>query len=77
MDIKSQVVDILSDQLGIEKEKIIMDSKIADDLGADSLDTVEIVQVLEDKFNTKIPDEDIKNIRTVKDIIGYLESKAK
>ena len=77
MDIKSQVIDILSDQLGIEKEKIKNDSKIADDLGADSLDTVEVTQVLEDKFNIKIPDEDIKNIKTVKDIINYIESKSK
>ena len=77
MDIKLQVIDILSDQLGIEKAKIKDNSKIADDLGADSLDTVEIAQILEDKFSVKIPDDDIKNIKTVKDIVIYLESKSK
>lgn len=77
MDIKSRVIDILSDQLGMEKERINIDSKITDDLGADSLDTVEVVQVLEDKFNIKILDEDMKNIKTVKDIVNYLELKLK
>jgi len=77
MDIKSQVIDILSDQLGVEKDKIKLDSKIADDLGADSLDTVEVSQALEDKFSIKILDEDIKNIKTVNDIVNYLTSKSK
>ena len=77
MDIKSQVIDILSDQLGVEKDKIKLDSKVADDLGADSLDTVEMTQALEDKFNIKISDEDIKNIKTVSDVIACLTSKAK
>jgi len=75
MDIKSQIIDILSDQLGVEKDKIKLDSKIADDLGADSLDTVEMTQALEDKFNVKIHDEAIKNIKTVNDVVVYLTSK--
>ena len=75
MDIKSQVIDILADQLGVEKDKIKLDSKIADDLGADSLDTVEINQVLEEKFNISIPDADILKIKKVSDVIDYLKSK--
>jgi len=77
MDIKSQVINILSDQLGVDKDKIKLDSKIADDLGADSLDTVEVSQALEEKFSIKILDEDIKNIKTVNDIVNYMTSKSK
>ncbi len=75
MDIKSQIIDILSDQLGIEKEKIKPESKIAEDLGADSLDTVEINNVMEEKFNISIPDDDIEKIKTVQNVIDYLHSK--
>jgi len=75
MDIKSNVIDILVDQLGVEKEKIKLDSKIADDLGADSLDTVEMVQVLEEKFDIHIPNEDVTSIKTVQDVINYISSK--
>lgn len=77
MDTKTQVIDILADQLGIDKGKIKLESKIADDLGADSLDTVEMSQALEDKFNVKILDEDIKNIKTVNDIVTCLMAKSK
>ncbi len=77
MDIKSQVIDILADQLGIAKEKIKMNSKIAEDLGADSLDTVEVSQAIEEKLNISIADKDIPKIKTVKDIIDYLESNKK
>lgn len=76
MDIKVQIIDILSDQLGIEKQKIKPESKLTEDLGADSLDTVEINQVIEERFNISIPDEDIKKIKTVQDVIDYLGSKS-
>lgn len=75
MEIKEQVIDILADQLGIEKQKIKADSKIAEDLGADSLDTVEINQVLEERFKLTIPDAELTKIKTVQDVIDYLESK--
>lgn len=75
MDIQSQVIDILADQLGVEKEKVKPESKLVDDLGADSLDTVEINHVLEDKFNISIPDEEVANLKTVQDLIDYLKSK--
>lgn len=75
MDMKEQLIDILADQLGVEKGKITVDSKLVDDLGADSLDTVEINQVIEEKFNVNIPDTDIAKIKTVKDIIDYLGPK--
>jgi len=75
MDIQSQVIDILADLLGVEKEKVKPKSKLVDDLGADSLDTVEINHVLEDKFNINIPDEEVVNIKTVQDLTDYLKSK--
>lgn len=77
MDIKSQVIDILSNELGVEREKIKPESKIADDLGADSLDTVELVQVLEEKFKISIPNDDVAKIRTVDEVINYITSKMK
>lgn len=77
MDIKSQVIDILSNELGVERDKIKLESKIAEDLGADSLDTVELVQVFEEKFKIDIPNEDVAKMRTVDEVIGYINSKIK
>jgi len=76
-NVKDNIVDILADQLGISSEKISNDSKLVEDLGADSLDTVEIVHVLEDKFAIEIPDEDIVSIKSVADIVSYIEANAK
>lgn len=75
MDVRSQVVDIFSAELGVSKDTIKPDSKLAEDLGADSLDTVEITQVLEEKFNVSIPSEDIVKIKTVQDVVDYIGSK--
>jgi acyl carrier protein len=77
MDIKSQVIDILSSELGVEKDKIKPESKIAEDLGADSLDTVELVQVFEEKFKIDIPNEDVPKMRTVDEVISYINSRIK
>lgn len=75
MDIKSQIIEILSTDLGVDKASVKMESKIAEDLGADSLDTVELLQTLEDKLGVSIPDADLVNIKTVQDIVNYIESK--
>ncbi|MBU1128374.1 MAG: acyl carrier protein [Candidatus Omnitrophica bacterium] len=75
--IKDGVIEILADQLGVSSEKINNDSKLADDLGTDSLDTVEIVHVLEDRFAIDIPDKDIVDIKSVADIVGYIEANTK
>jgi acyl carrier protein len=67
---------ILVDQLGIDdEEKITMDASITDDLGADSLDVVDLVMSLEEEFDIEIPDEDVENMKTVGDIVKYVESK--
>lgn len=70
---KNKVVDIIANQLGVEKDIITAEANVVDDLGADSLDVVELVMALEEAFDLEIPDEDAENIRTVKDIYEYLD----
>ncbi len=71
---QKKVVDIIANQLGVEKDIITAEANVVDDLGADSLDVVELVMALEEAFDLEIPDEDAEKIRTVKDIFDYLES---
>lgn len=71
-----KIVDILAEQLDIEnKNTITMDSELVDDLGADSLDSIDIVMSVEDEFGIEVPDEVIEDIKTVSDIVDYIESK--
>lgn len=70
--IESKVADIITNQLGVEKELVTAEAHVIDDLGADSLDVVELVMALEEAFDIEIPDEDAEKIRTVKDIFEYL-----
>tara|TARA_Y100001970_G_C14209125_1_gene845870 strand:- start:1081 stop:1314 length:234 start_codon:yes stop_codon:yes gene_type:complete len=74
-NVEEQVKKIVVDHLGIEESKITPDSKFIDDLGADSLDTVELVMAFEEKFSIEIPDDAAETIQTVKDAIDYIESK--
>ncbi len=74
-EIFSKVVDVLVEQLGVEKEKVKKDSEIMTDLGADSLDVVDVVQVLEEEFNVKVPNTDIEKLKTVEDITNYIADK--
>jgi len=69
---QSKVAEIISNQLGVDKEAVTPEANVVDDLGADSLDVVELVMALEEAFDLEIPDEDAENIRTVKDILEYL-----
>ncbi len=64
---------IVAEQLGVEEAEITEDASFVDDLGADSLDTVELVMALEEEFGIEIPDEDAEKIATVKDAITYIE----
>ena len=68
-----KVRDILVEQLDVEEDKISMEASIIDDLGADSLDVVAQVMSLEDEFGVEIPDEQVENIKTVGDIVKYIE----
>ena len=69
-----KVKKILCDQLDVEEDAVTMDSSIIDDLGADSLDVVDLVMSLEEEFDIEIPDEDVENIKTVGDMVKYIEA---
>ena len=75
MDIFEQVKKIHCDKLDLEEEQVNEDSEVIDDLGADSLDIVDLVMTLEEEFDTEIPDEDIENLKTVGDIVKYIEDR--
>jgi acyl carrier protein len=72
-EMTAKVVDIIANQLGVDKEIITPEAHVIDDLGADSLDIVELVMALEEAFDLEIPDDDAEKIRTVQDIFQYLE----
>ena len=75
MGIEEKVKDIIAEQLGVKKEEIKAESSFIDDLGADSLDTVEVVMALEEEFGIEIPDEDAEKITTVGEAVKYIEDK--
>ncbi|APZ95110.1 acyl carrier protein [Fuerstiella marisgermanici] len=76
MSVEEKVIDIVSDQLDTPREDIAQSSSFVDDLKADSLDIVELVMALEDEFDIKIPDEDYDKIKTVGDVISYIDNKS-
>ncbi len=75
MDIEAKVKEIIVDQLGVDEGQVVPAASFIDDLGADSLDTVELVMAFEDKFDIEIPDEDAEKMGTVGDAVEYLTSK--
>ena len=70
-----KVREILCDQLDVEEEQVTLDASITDDLGADSLDVVDLVMSIEEEFDLEFPDEEVENIKSVGDIVKYIESK--
>ena len=76
MSVEERVKEIIAEQLGVKKEEIKAESSFIDDLGADSLDTVELVMALEEEFGIEIPDEDAEKIATVGDAIKYIDEKS-
>ena len=72
-----KVKQIIIDQLGVEETEVTPTASFVDDLGADSLDTVELVMAFEESFDIEIPDEDAEKIRTVKDAVDYIAKHAK
>jgi acyl carrier protein len=70
--IESEMIDIIVEQLSVEREKVVPDASFVDDLGADSLDLVELIMAMEEGFDIEIPDEDAEGITTVKDAIDYV-----
>ena len=77
MSIEDKVKSIIINQLGVDEAEITPEASFVDDLGADSLDTVELVMAFEDAFKIDIPDEDAEKIVRVKDAIDYLKSRVK
>jgi len=74
-DIQKKVIDIVSEQMGIERSQITAESSFVNDLGADSLDTVELVMEFEDAFNIQVPDEDAEKIQTVGEAVKYIKEQ--
>jgi acyl carrier protein len=74
-NVEDRVLNIVCEQLGTSRDKITMDTSFINDLGADSLDTVELVMEFEDEFEISIPDEDAEKIQTVGDAVNYIKSK--
>ena len=76
MGVQDKVTEIIVEQLGVKPEEVVAEASFVDDLGADSLDTVELVMAFEEEFGTEIPDEDAEKIQTVGDAIKYIEEKS-
>ncbi len=74
-EVFEKVRDIIADKLGLEPSDIKEESAFIDDLGADSLDVVDMVMAFEDEFGIKVEDEDLEKFSTVKDVVNYIESK--
>ncbi len=75
-DLETKIKQIVVEQLGVKEEDVKPESSFIDDLGADSLDTVELVMALEEEFELEIPDEEAEKIRTVQDVIDYVSANA-
>ena len=73
-NIDERVKDLVVEQLGVSQDQVTTQASFIDDLGADSLDTVELVMAFEEEFGIDIPDEDAEKIRTVGDVVGYIEN---
>ena len=74
--IEEQVKNIVAEQLGVKEDEVTPEASFVDDLGADSLDTVELVMALEEEFETEIPDEDAEKITTVQQAIDFIKSRS-
>ncbi len=72
MNVEEKIKNIIVDQLGVSADEVVPEASFVDDLGADSLDLVELIMVLEEEFGKEIPDEDAEKIQTVKDAMDYI-----
>lgn len=74
---QEKITKIIEEQLGVEADRIKPEASFIDDLGADSLDIVELVMAMEEEFEIEIPDEDAEGLKTVQDVTSYLQTKGK
>jgi acyl carrier protein len=77
MSVQDQVMEIIANQLSVAKEEVTPQASFVDDLGADSLDLVELVMAMEEKFSIDIADEDAEKMKTVQDAINYIQAQQK
>ena len=77
MAVADKVKSIIVEQLGVDEEEVTPDASFVDDLGADSLDTVELVMAFEEEFGVEVPDEDAEKLQAVGDVVKYIEDKQK
>jgi acyl carrier protein len=75
MSVEEKVIDIIAQKLNLSKDQVKPEASFVDDLGADSLDLVELVMAMEEAFGLEVPDEDAEKLRTVKDVLDYVKSK--
>lgn len=75
MTLEEKVIGIIMEQLDVTREECVPEASFIDDLGADSLDLVELIMEMEETFNVRIPDNEIEKIRTIKDVLDYIISK--
>ncbi len=75
MDLEKKVTDLIVEQLGVARGEVVLKASFIDDLGADSLDIVELVMSMEEEFDIEIPDEDAEKIQTIGDAVAYLEER--
>ena len=75
MGVQEKITEIIVEQLGVKAEEVVPEASFVDDLGADSLDTVELVMAFEEEFGAEIPDEDAEKLQTVGDAIKYVTEK--
>jgi acyl carrier protein len=74
--IEDKVIDIIVDKLGVDRSEVTPEAVFVDDLGADSLDLVELIMAMEEEFGTEIADEDAEKLRTVQDVISFIKARA-
>ncbi|MFA7464454.1 MAG: acyl carrier protein [Syntrophales bacterium] len=75
MSIEERVIEIITEQLGVTKEECVPEASFMDDLGADSLDIVELIMAMEENFGVEISDEELMKIRTIQDAIDFIKKK--
>ena len=75
--IESKVISIIVEQLGVKEDQVVPEAKFIEDLGADSLDTVELVMALQEEFGIEVPDEEAEKLQSVSDVIKYIEEEQK
>lgn len=75
MSLQTRMTDLIVEQLGVSREEVVSSASFVDDLGADSLDIVELVMSMEEAFNIEIPDDDAEKIQTIGDAVAYVEER--